>query len=279
MSDRLKGKRAVVTAAAAGAYDTEKQSRRSREEKHVRPPEGQARLRHRRRRRNRPRLCSGICARRGNRVRHRHRRKPGSPRSRRRHRRSGTGSTFARQREPSPPWPSAPARPTSCSTPPASCITAPCWIAPTRTGIFRSTSTSSRCTGRSSAFLPGMLEGGRGSNRQHLVCRRRVQGRANRYVYGATKAAVAALTRSVAARLHHQGHPLQLHLPRHHRDPLDARARRRRRPQRARDVHRAAADGPARHRRGNRFLAVYLASDESAFTTGVAHVIDGGWTL
>jgi len=26
-------------------------------------------------------------------------------------------------------------------------------------------------------------------------------------------------------------------------------------------------------------LAVYLASDESAFTTGVAHIIDGGWTL
>jgi 2-keto-3-deoxy-L-fuconate dehydrogenase len=25
-------------------------------------------------------------------------------------------------------------------------------------------------------------------------------------------------------------------------------------------------------------LAVYLASDESAFTTGVAHIIDGGWT-
>jgi 2-keto-3-deoxy-L-fuconate dehydrogenase len=26
-------------------------------------------------------------------------------------------------------------------------------------------------------------------------------------------------------------------------------------------------------------LAVYLASNESAFTTGVAHIIDGGWTL
>jgi 2-keto-3-deoxy-L-fuconate dehydrogenase len=26
-------------------------------------------------------------------------------------------------------------------------------------------------------------------------------------------------------------------------------------------------------------LAVYLASDESSFTTGVAHIIDGGWTL
>ena len=37
-------------------------------------------------------------------------------------------------------------------------------------------------------------------------------------------------------------------------------------------------DGSARRRR-SRSLAVYLASDEGAFTTGVAHVIDGGWTL
>jgi dihydroxy-acid dehydratase len=41
------------------------------------------------------------------------------------------------------------ARSTSCSMPQASFTTAPCWIAPTPTGIFPSTSTSNRCTARS----------------------------------------------------------------------------------------------------------------------------------
>ncbi len=58
-------------------------------------------------------------------------------------------------------------------------------------------------------------------------------------------------------------------------------------------LDRAAAAGPngremfiARHPMGRlrtaeeiAMLAVYLASNESAFTTGVAHIIDGGWTL
>ena len=103
------------------------------------------------------------------------------------------------------------------------------------------------------AFLPGMLENGKGTIVNISSAAGVVKAAPNRYVYGATKAAVAALTQLGGGRLHHQGHPLQLHLPRHHRDALDAGSRRRRRPQRPRDVHLAAADGTARHRRGDRF--------------------------
>ena len=103
------------------------------------------------------------------------------------------------------------------------------------------------------AFLPGMLESGKGTIVNISSAAGVVKAAPNRYVYGATKAAVAALTQVGGRRLHHQGHPLQLHLPRHHRDALDAGSRRRRRPQRSRDVHLTAADGTARHRRGDRF--------------------------
>jgi 2-keto-3-deoxy-L-fuconate dehydrogenase len=44
-------------------------------------------------------------------------------------------------------------------------------------------------------------------DRKHLIGRRRVKAAPNRYVYGATKAAVAALTRG-RGRFHHQGHTL-----------------------------------------------------------------------
>ena len=53
-------------------------------------------------------------------------------------------------------------------------------------------------------------------------------------------------------RLHYQRRALQLHLPRHHRDALDAATGGSGGPRRARDVRLAATDGPARHRRGNR---------------------------
>ena len=168
----------------------------------------------------------------------------------------------------------------SCSTPQASCITAPiARLLRRTTGISRSTSTSSRCTGPSAAFLPGMLEDGRGSIVNIASAAGVFKAAPNRYVYGATKAAVAALTRAVAADFVARGIRLQLHLPRHHRNALDAGPRRSPPDQRPRDVRQPAADGTARHRRRNR-----PARDLSRQRREFVHdrrrpVIDGGWTL
>src|ERR1700694_3622243 len=129
------------------------------------------------------------------------------------------------------------------------------------------------------AFLPGMLEAGHGSI-VNLSCAARVfKAAPNRYVYGATKAAVAALTRAVAADFITKGIRCNCICPGTIETPSM--------------LNRAAAAGPggremfvSRQPMGRlgtaeeiASLAVYLASDESAFTTGVAHIIDGGWTL
>ncbi|MCA1452466.1 SDR family oxidoreductase [Bradyrhizobium sp. BRP22] len=128
------------------------------------------------------------------------------------------------------------------------------------------------------AFLPGMLEAGGGSIVNISSAAGVFKAAPNRYVYGATKAAVAALTRSVAVDYIKRVRcncicPGTIETPSM--------------------LERAAAAGPngrdmfvARQPMGRlgtaeeiAALAVYLASDESSFTTGVAHVIDGGWTL
>ena len=87
------------------------------------------------------------------------------------------GSTRA-TRPPWRRWPSVSGRSISCSTPPASSITGPCWTAPTRTGIFPSTSTSSRCTGRSAPFCRACWKGAAARSSISASARRRVQGRA-----------------------------------------------------------------------------------------------------
>ena len=71
------------------------------------------------------------------------------------------------------------------------------------------------------AFLPAMIAGGGGSIVNISSCAA-LRPPANRYVYSASKAAVSLLTRAVALRLHHPGHPLQQHLPRHRGNALDA---------------------------------------------------------
>src|ERR1051325_10453460 len=129
------------------------------------------------------------------------------------------------------------------------------------------------------SFLPLMLERGGGSIVNISSAAGVFKAAPNRYVYGATKAAVAALTRAVAADFITKGIRCNCICPGTIETPSM--------------LDRAAAAGPngremfiARQPMGRLgtaeeigSLAVYLASDESAFTTGVAHIIDGGWTL
>ena len=129
------------------------------------------------------------------------------------------------------------------------------------------------------AFLPAMLEGGGGSIVNISSAAGVFKAAPNRYVYGATKAAVAALTRAVAVDFITKGIRCNCICPGTIETPSM--------------LDRAAAAGPkgremfvARQPMGRlgtadeiASLAVYLASDESSFTTGVAHIIDGGWTL
>jgi 2-keto-3-deoxy-L-fuconate dehydrogenase len=129
------------------------------------------------------------------------------------------------------------------------------------------------------AFLPGMLAAGKGSIINIASAAGVFKAAPNRYVYGATKAAVAGLTRAVAADFITKGIRCNCICPGTIETPSM--------------LGRAAALGAggrdmfvSRQPMGRlgtadeiASLAVYLASDESAFTTGVAHVIDGGWTL
>jgi 2-keto-3-deoxy-L-fuconate dehydrogenase len=126
------------------------------------------------------------------------------------------------------------------------------------------------------SFLPGMLERGHGSIVNISSAAGVFKAAPNRYVYGATK---AALTRAVATDFITKGVRCNCICPGTIETPSM--------------LNRAAAAGPggremfvSRQPMGRlgtaeeiASLAVYLASDESAFTTGVAHIIDGGWTL
>jgi 2-keto-3-deoxy-L-fuconate dehydrogenase len=128
--------------------------------------------------------------------------------------------------------------------------------------------------------LPAMVERERGSIINMSSVAGAVKGVANRAAYCATKAAVAGLTRSIAADYVTKGIRCNAICPGTVETPsLHDRMRSQG------DYEKARAGFIARQPMGRlgtpeeiADLVVYLASDASAYTTGQLHIIDGGWT-
>lgn len=136
------------------------------------------------------------------------------------------------------------------------------------------------------AFLPAMLEKGGGSIINVSSGASSLRGLPNRYAYGATKAAVIGLTKAVAADFIRQGIRANAICPGTIESPsleerMSALAEKMGQP--IETVRRNFVERQPMGRLGLpeevAALAVYLASDESSFTTGAIHIVDGGFTL
>ena len=129
------------------------------------------------------------------------------------------------------------------------------------------------------AFLPAMLAAGGGSIVNMASVASSIKGVPGRFAYGATKAAVIGLTKAVAADFVGQGVRCNAICPGTVETPsLNQRLAD------TGDYEAARQAFTARQPMGRlgkpeelAQLALYLASDESSFTTGQIHIIDGGW--
>lgn len=136
------------------------------------------------------------------------------------------------------------------------------------------------------AFVPGMLQKSKGSIINIASGASSVRGIANRYVYGATKAAVIGLTKAVAADFIRHGIRCNAICPGTVQSPsLDERiaAQAQALGKSTDEIRQAFIDRQPMGRLGTAeeiaAIAVYLASDESAFTTGTLMNVDGGFSM
>ena len=130
------------------------------------------------------------------------------------------------------------------------------------------------------AALPGMLQNGNGSIINMSSACSSVIGAPNRFIYGTTKAAVLGITKSIGVDYIGKGVRCNAICPGTVESPsLHNRLH-------ATGDYDAAMEAFVARQPMGRIgkaeeiaeLVVYLASEESAFTTGQAHVIDGGWS-
>jgi 2-keto-3-deoxy-L-fuconate dehydrogenase len=136
------------------------------------------------------------------------------------------------------------------------------------------------------AFLPGMLERKSGASINISSAVSSIRGVPDRYVYGASKAAIIGLTKAVAADFIKQGVRANAICPGTIESPSLAeriRAQSQASGRSPAEVERAFIERQPMGRLGRpeevAALAVFLASDEASYITGQAHLVDGGMAL